>query len=122
MEYCRPMSTPMVTKWKNLSASDFSLVDATGYRQLIGSLMYLVNTRPDICFSMNTLNRYMVDPRSVHWIGAKHGLRYIARSMDFGLDYVRGDEVSLIGYTNSDSAGCAIDKKSTSGCCFGLGS
>jgi hypothetical protein len=42
--------------------------------------------------------------------------------MDFGLDYVRGDGVSLVGYTDSDWAGCAIDRKSTSGCCFGLGS
>jgi hypothetical protein len=122
MEDCRPMSTPMVTNWKKLSASDSQLVDATGYRQLIGSLMYLVNTRPDICFAVNTLSQYMVEPRSVHWIGAKHVLRYIAGSVDYGLDYVRGDGVSLVGYTDSDWAGCAIDRKSTSGCCFGLGS
>jgi hypothetical protein len=44
MEDCRPMSTPMVTNWKKLSTSDSQLVDATGYKQLIGSLMYLVNT------------------------------------------------------------------------------
>jgi hypothetical protein len=49
MEDCRPMSTPMITNWKKLSASDSQLVDATVYRQLISSLMYLVNTRPDIC-------------------------------------------------------------------------
>jgi hypothetical protein len=58
----------------------------------------------------------------VHWIGAKYVLRYIAGSIDYGLDYVRGDGLSLVGYTDSDWAGCAIDKKSTSGCCFGLGS
>ena len=60
MEDCRPMSTPMITNWKKLSASDSQLVDATVYRQLIGSLMYLVNTRPDICFAVNTLSQYMV--------------------------------------------------------------
>jgi hypothetical protein len=48
MEYCKPMSTPMVTSWKKLSASDSQLVDATRYRQLIRFLMYLVNTIPDI--------------------------------------------------------------------------
>jgi hypothetical protein len=64
----------------------------------------------------------MVEPRSVHWIGAKHVLRYIARSVDFGLDYVRGDGVSFVGYTDSDWVGCATDRKSTSRCCFGLGS
>jgi hypothetical protein len=58
----------------------------------------MVNTRPDICFVVNTLNQFMVEPRSVHWIGEKHVLRYIAGSVDFGLDYVRGDGVSLVGY------------------------
>jgi hypothetical protein len=94
------MSTPMITNWKKLSALDSQSVDATIYRQLIGSLMYLVNTRPDICFSMNTLNQYMVEPRSVHMVGAKHVLRYLARRVDYGLDYVRGDGVSLVGYTD----------------------
>jgi hypothetical protein len=84
--------------------------------------MYVVNTTLDICFAVNTLSQFMVEHRSVHWIGAKHILRYIAGSVDFGLDYVRGDGVSLIGYTDSYWAGCATDRKSTSGCCFGLGS
>jgi hypothetical protein len=116
------MSTPIITNWKKLSASDNQLVDATVYRQLIDSLMYLVNTRPDICFSVNTLSQYMVEPRSVHMVGVKHILRYVVGTMDFGLDYVRGDGFSLVGYTDSDWAGCAADRKSTSGCCFSLGS
>jgi hypothetical protein len=116
------MLSPMVTFWKKLSASDSDLVDVTRYCQLIGSLMYLVNTRPNICFPVNILSQYMVDPRSVHWIGAEHVLRYIVGSMDYGWDYVKGDGVRLIGYTDPDWVGCAVDKKSTSGCCFGLGS
>jgi hypothetical protein len=48
-------------------------------------------------------------------------LRYIVGSVDYGLDYIRGDGVSLVGYTDSNWAGCATDRKSTSGCCFGLG-
>jgi hypothetical protein len=63
----------------------------------------------------------MVEPRSIHWIGAKHVLRYIAGSMDYGLDYVRGDGVRLIGYTDSNWARCPVDRKSTSRCCLGLG-
>ena len=69
MEDYKPMSTPMITNWKKLSASNSQLVDAIVYRQLIGSLMYLVNTRPNICFSVNTLSQYMVEPRSVHMVG-----------------------------------------------------
>jgi hypothetical protein len=98
------------------------LVDPTLYRQLIGSLMYLVNTRPDICFVVNTLSQFMVDSRRVHWVEEKHVLRYLCGTMDYGLDYLRGDGVRLVGYTDLDCAGCVSDRKSTFGCCFGLGS
>ena len=53
-------------------------MDPTLYRQLVGSLMYLVNTRPDLCFAVNTLSQFMVEPRSVHWVAAKHVLRYLS--------------------------------------------
>eukprot|EP00253_Pinus_taeda_P001835 PITA_01835 len=122
MEDCRPMSTPMITNWKKLHASDSELVDPTLYRQLIGSLMYLVNTRPDICFAVNTMSQFMCELRKVHWVAAKHILRYLQGSVDYGLDYRQGDGVRLVGYTDSDWAGCASDRKRTSGCCFGLGS
>jgi hypothetical protein len=84
--------------------------------------MYMVNTRIDICFSVNTLNQHMVEMRSVHWIGEKHVLRYIVGLVEYVLDYIRGDGVSLVGYTDLDWAGCATDRKITSGCYFGLGS
>ena len=119
---CRPMATPMTTNFWKLMASELELVDATLYRQLIGSLMYLVNTRPDLSFAVNTLSQFMVEPRRVHWIATKHVMRYIARTVDYGLHYVRGDGVRLVGYSDSNWVGCASDWKSTSGCCFGLGS
>ena len=56
MEDCKTMSTPMITNWKKLHAFEGELVDPTLYRQLIGSLMYLVNTWPDLCFVVNTLS------------------------------------------------------------------
>jgi hypothetical protein len=84
--------------------------------------MYLVNTRPDICFAVNTLSQFMVELRRVHWVAAKHVLRYLCGTVDYGLDYLRGDGVRLVGYTDSDWAGCVSDRKSTSGCCFELGS
>ena len=89
MTHCRPMSTPMITNWKKLHALESSLVDPTLYRQLIGSLMYLVNTRLNICFIVNTLSQFMVEPRKVHWVAAKHILRYVQRIVDYGLDYRR---------------------------------
>jgi hypothetical protein len=62
MMECKSMETPMVMNIKFLSDSSSYLVDPMMYRQLIRSLMYLVNTRPGICFVVNTLSQYMVDP------------------------------------------------------------
>ena len=97
-------------------------MDPTLYRQLIGSLMYLVNTRPDLYFAVNTLSQFMVEPRSMHWVAVKHVLRYLSGTVDFGLDYRRSEGIRLVGYTDSDWAGSVVDWKSTSGCCFSLGS
>ena len=65
MEGCRLMSTSMITNWKKFHASEGELVDPTLYKQLIGLLMYLVNTKPNICFAVNTLSQFM-EPKSVH--------------------------------------------------------
>lgn len=82
------MSTPMITNWKKVHASESELVDLMIYRQLIGSLVYLVNTRPNICFVVNTLSQFMVKPTRVHWVAAKHALWYLQGSINYGLDYV----------------------------------
>ena len=73
---CKSVATPMDAKLKKLrdSASDSNLIDPTMYRQLIGSLMYLTNTRPDICFVVNALNQFMCKPRQIHWTATKHVL------------------------------------------------
>jgi hypothetical protein len=96
------MTTRMVTNLNLLSDSSSDLVDPTMYRQLIESLMYLVNTRPNICFAMNTLSHYMVEPRHVHSVGAKHVLRYLNGTVRYGLKYVFDGEVKLQGYTDSN--------------------
>jgi hypothetical protein len=89
------MVTPMVTNLKKVVTSDSNLVDTKVYRQWIGSLMYLVNTRPDICFVVNTLSQFMVELRQVHWIVAKHVIRYLRGTMEYGLRYIGGDGVRL---------------------------
>jgi hypothetical protein len=119
---CKSMSTLMVTNMKLLSDTSSEIVDATMYRQMIGSLMYLMNTRPDICFAVNTLSQYMVEPRRVHLMVEKHILRYLKGTVDYGLRYVSDREIRLQGYANSDWAGSVADRKSTLGCCFSLGS
>ena len=66
------MTTPMASNLKLLSDASSESIDAKTYRQMIGSLMYLMNTRPDICFAVNTLSQFLTDPRNVHLIAAKH--------------------------------------------------
>eukprot|EP00253_Pinus_taeda_P002465 PITA_02465 len=66
MQDCRPMATPIITNWKKIDASEDKDVDPTLYRQRIGSLMYLVNTKPDICYIVNTLSQFMIEPKRAH--------------------------------------------------------
>ena len=64
--------------------------------------MYLVNTRPDIYYVMNTLNQFMVEPRRAHWATAKHVLRYLKGTVSLGLRYTKGNEIQLSWFTNAD--------------------
>ena len=68
----KAMATPMASNLKLLSDASSESVDSMMYRQMIGSLMYLTNTRLDICFAVNTLSQYLTDPRSVHLTATKH--------------------------------------------------
>ena len=66
------MATPMDTHLNLFVDASSEIVDVTLYRQVIGSLMYLMNTMPDICFVVNTLSQYLFDPRNFHFVDAKH--------------------------------------------------
>ena len=82
------------------------------YHQIIGSLMYLMNTRPDIFFAMNRLSQFLTYPRHVHLNIAKHILRYLKGTFDYGLKYKADHKINIEGYADSDWAGSAIDRKS----------
>ena len=84
-----------------------------------GLLMY---TSPTICFAVNTLSQYMTQPRQVHIVVAKHVMNYLKGTVDYGLWFSVDCEFKLQGFTDSDWAGNVKDRKSTSGCCFNLGS
>jgi hypothetical protein len=117
------MNTPMETKLNLLVETSSELVDATLYKQIIiGLLMYLTNTRPDICFVVNTLSQFLVEPRHVHLVATKHVMRYIKGTLDYGLSYNGDHDFRLSGYTDSDLAGSFSYRKRTSGWCFNMGS
>ena len=96
-------------------------VDATMYRQMTGSLMYLMNTRPDICFAVKTLSQFLMNPRYVHLVAAKHIMKYLKGTVDYGLKYEANQNINLEFYVDSDWEGSAIDRKSTSECFFSMG-
>ena len=77
---CKAMTTPMASNLNLLSDASSETVDAMMYHQMIGSLMYLMNTRPDICFAVNTL-------RHVHLMVAKHVVSYLKGTVDYELKY-----------------------------------
>ena len=90
MDY-KAMNTPMASNLKLLSGASSESVDATMYRQKIGSLMYLTNTRPDTCFAVNTL-------RHVHLVVAKHVVRYLKGTVDYGIKYEVNQNINVEGW------------------------
>jgi hypothetical protein len=123
MSGCNPCHVPMENKLKLSKNDKTPLVDATKYRSVIGSLRYLVNTRPDLAYSVGIVSRYMEEPRASHWAAVKQILRYIAGTLNFGCRYIRSDlsEPKLLGFSDSDLAGDVDDRKSTSGSVFFVG-
>jgi hypothetical protein len=114
----------MVTNLRKLHDSDTGsdLVDPTMYRQLIGSLMYMIHTRPDICYAMIAMSQFMVEPRQRHCVAAKHILRYLKGTITYGLRYTSSGNLFLHGYADVDWTESPVDRKSTFGYCFNLGS
>jgi hypothetical protein len=74
--------------------------------------MYLMNTRLDICFFVNTLSWYLVEPRRVHLIAAKHVMRYLKGTLEFGICYTGDLDFRMVDYTDSDWAGSVLKEKS----------
>ena len=120
---CKSVSTPMEVNFKKLSGNVVGpvLANPAECRQLVAALMFLVNFRPDVCFVVNTLSQHMVDPHHIHWIGAKNLLRYLRGTINHGLRYTIVN-MTLYGYSDADWFGNVVDRKSTSECCFTLGS
>ncbi|KAL0311880.1 UNVERIFIED_CONTAM: Retrovirus-related Pol polyprotein from transposon RE1 [Sesamum radiatum] len=118
----RQVTTPLVTGEKYKKEDGSEKVDGSIYRSLIGSLLYLTATRPDIMFATSLLSRFMQSPSQVHYGAAKRILRYLQGTKDFGIWYKSTNDAKLVGYTDSDWAGSADDMKSTSGYTFSLGS
>lgn len=122
MDECKAMSTPMNQKEKLMKEDGADKVDEGYYRSLIGCLMYLTATRPDIMFAVSILSRFMHCASEMHLRAAKRILRYIKGTVDYGVKFEMCQNFKLYGFSDSDWAGSFDDMKSTSGYCFSLGS
>ena len=92
-------------------------VDQKLYRGMIGSLLYLTASRPDIIYSICICTRFQSDPRESYLSVVKKIIRYLKGIQNMGLWYDRNSTLTLNAYTDSDFADCKIDRKSTSGTC-----
>ncbi|XP_042045110.1 secreted RxLR effector protein 161-like [Salvia splendens] len=122
MEGCKPLATSLVTNEKFSKEDGTPKANAAIYRSIIGSLLYLTASRPDIMYPTSLLSRFMQDPSQVHYGAAKRILRYLQGTRDYGIWYTPESFSKLIGYTDSDWGGSTDDMKSTSGYTFSLGS
>lgn len=118
MEDCNSVFNPMAPGNKMDIDEDGEQIDETLYKQIIGSLMYITTTRPDIQFPVSLLSRYMSKPTKMHLLAVKRVLRYLKGTLDFGIWYKRGGVGELQVYTDSDFAGDVDGRKSTSGYVF----
>jgi Reverse transcriptase (RNA-dependent DNA polymerase) len=114
---CRPAISPINQKFK-LSAEVGEPVDRERYQRLVGRLIYLNHTRPDISFAVSVVSRYMHDPREGHMDAVYQILRYLKNAPRKGLIFRKNEHLNIEGYCDSDWASCSDDMKSTSGYCM----
>jgi len=120
MNDCKPRSTPC--EQKHNFDDDGEAVDATQYREVVGSLIYLMtSTRPDLSWIVSKLSQYFSEPKEQHWLTAKHVLRYLKGTINQELCFKQQDEkLKLVAYCDADWATDQNDRRSITGYCFSL--
>ena len=122
MAGCNAAHTPMEERLRLSRHNTAAEVDPTHYRRLIGSLRYLVHTRPDLAFAVGFVSQFMERPMVEHQQVVKRILRYVAGTLDYGLHFTKAPgSACFVGYCDSDLAGDIDTSKSTSGTLVFLG-
>jgi hypothetical protein len=121
MANTKPIKTPMLINGHLDLNENRTAVDIKVYRSMIGSLLYLCASRPDIMLSVCLCARFQANPKECHLSAVKRILRYLVHTPSIGLWYPKGSKFNLLGYSDSDYAGCKVDRKNTSGTCQFLG-
>jgi hypothetical protein len=118
---CKPIFVPLNQNGKLSADVGEVLEDATMYRKIVGSLIYMTITRPDLNYTVGLESQFMQVPRKPHLDGVRHTLRYVSATADYGLFYEASTELQVHGYIDADWAGSISDRRSTSGFMFFLG-
>ena len=113
--------TPMVTNTKLGIDPSGQLVDITLYRSMIGCLLYLIASCPNISFSVGVCARFQANPKMSHLTAIKRIIKYVSGTSDFGLFYNKESNVFLAGYFDADWDVNVDDRKSTTSGCFYVG-
>ncbi|XP_073139077.1 secreted RxLR effector protein 161-like [Henckelia pumila] len=121
MENCTAATTPMSASIKLDKDEGGISVDATIYRGLIGSLLYLTASKPDIVFAVCLCAMFQSNPKQTHFVAAKRILKYLKGTQSVDLWYAKDNSFNLFGYSDADYAEYKMDRKSTSGSCQFLG-
>ncbi|GJS55365.1 hypothetical protein Tco_0628727 [Tanacetum coccineum] len=121
MESCDPVDTPMVEKSKLDEDTQGKAVDPTHYRGMVGTLMYLTASRPDLTFVVCMCARYQAKPTEKHLHAIKRIFKYLRGTVNRGLWYPKDSSITLTAYANADHAGCQDTRRSNSGCMQLLG-
>jgi hypothetical protein len=117
MEDSKAMAMPMSTTTALDVDEEGEHMDQKEYRRMIGSLLYLTATRPDIQFSVCLCARFQASPRTSHRQAVNHIFGYLRHTPDFGLWYSTSSSLALHGFSDADFAVYRLDRKSTSGTC-----
>jgi hypothetical protein len=110
MDDSKPLPTPMSTTTALDADEDGEAMDQKEYRSMIGSLLYLTETRSDIQFSVCLCARFQASPRTSHRQAVKQIFRYLRYTPELGLWYSASFSLSLLGFSNADFAGCRVDR------------
>ncbi|KAK9681638.1 hypothetical protein RND81_10G017000 [Saponaria officinalis] len=121
MANCADTTFPLPRGLKLAVDSGEPLEEPGCYRRLIGRLLYLGLTRPDISYSVQHLSQFLVQPRQPHWQAAIHVVRYLKSTLNRGLFYPSQSDLTLEAYCDADWGQCAFTSKSLSGYCIFLG-
>ena len=117
MSDSKAISTPMETNGNLDSDTSGNMVDQKLYRSMIGSLLYVTVSRLDVMFSVCMCARFQPSRRESHLKATKRILRYLKHTQNVGLWYPKGAKFELVVYSDSDYAGCKVERKSTSDTC-----